>query len=186
MISKPSNWDSIDENAGEFKNIVPGGYVCIIRNVTDNTEKQRLELEFDICDGDLKGYAVDRLERFGNWPYDCKMFKYYTEKAMPFFKGFVTALEQTNRGFTFDWKNPKCVIDKGIGVIFGEEEYLSTKDNEIKIRIRPQSVTTAGKVRSGDFKMPALKKYKGEVHQLQPLPESTYTPFTSSDDELPF
>ncbi len=158
MISKPNNWNDI-KASGDTKKLVPGGYVAIIRKVTDVTDKEYLALEYDICEGEYKGYAVDGFERWGNWPL--RFIRSYKEKALSMFKGFIEAVESTNPGFTFDWNNPACLTNRGVGIVLGEEEYYN-KDNELRTRLYVKSFTTAGKIREGDFKIPELKKFKGE------------------------
>ena len=125
MISKPTNYDSINEN-GLSRKLPMGGYVCIIRKVTDVTDKQYLEIEYDVYEGEYKNIAVDTYEAWGRWNHTFRV--YYTEKSLWRLKKFISRLEATNPGFSFDWGNPQCIVNKGIGLIIGYREYYSSKE----------------------------------------------------------
>src|SRR5690554_4623694 len=86
--------------AQEFKRVAPGGYICRITMVEDVTDKEYLLLEYDIAEGEFKDYYCSLYESRGFW--GAKFVKSYKEKALPFFKGMITAVERSNKGFKFD------------------------------------------------------------------------------------
>lgn len=153
MISRPANWDTIEESTGEFKTLKPGGYVCIIKKATDVPEKNYFEVEYDVAEGPLKGIALDAYEKFGNWNYKFRV--YYTNGAMGFLKHFVSCLEKTNRGYTFDW-NVATLAGKGIGLLIGTRQYYG-KDGTLKSATDVQDYYTAEEIRAGEFKEPKVK-----------------------------
>ena len=54
-----TNIASVQEaSTGESKRLPAGGYICKYTNVEDNEEKQYLYMEFDIAEGEYKGYFV--------------------------------------------------------------------------------------------------------------------------------
>ena len=51
----------------------------------------------------------------------------YKTNALPFFKGFITAVEKTNPGYTWDWDEKK-LIGKNVIAVFGEEDLMIATD----------------------------------------------------------
>lgn len=47
--------------------------------------------------------------------------------AVQSLKRFLTAVEESNPGFNFDWDNPNCLKGKSVGGVFGLEDYLNDK-----------------------------------------------------------
>ena len=79
MISKPSNYDSINEN-GLSRKLPMGAYVCIIRKVTDAPDDQYLNIEYDVVEGEYKGIGVETYEKWGKWNHSFRA--YYTDKSI--------------------------------------------------------------------------------------------------------
>ena len=148
MISRPTNYDAINENGGSRK-LPMGAYVAIIRRVTDDTEKQFLNIEYDIAEVEYKGIGVDTYEAWGKWSHSFRV--YYSEKAMWRLKKFITRVEKTNNGFQFDWANPNCLVNKGIGLVIGYRQYYSSKDGSLKEALDVQDFVTAADVREGNI-----------------------------------
>lgn len=148
MISRPTNFDTINENGGSRK-LPMGAYVCIIRKVTDVTDKEYLQIDYDVAEGAYKGIAVDAYEAWGNWNHSFRV--YYTEKSMWRLKKFITRVERTNPNFTFDWANPQCLVNKGIGLVIGYRQYYSTKDGSLKEALDIQDFCTATEVRNDEL-----------------------------------
>lgn len=147
MISKPSNYDQINEN-GVSRKLPMGGYVAIIRKVEDNQKDQYLQIEYDIAEGEFKGTAVDAYEAIGKWIHNFRV--YYTEKSLWRLKKFISRVEQTNPNFTFDWNNVQCLVNRGIGLVIGYRGYWG-KDGSLKEGLDVQDFCTAGDVREGNL-----------------------------------
>lgn len=147
------NLDNVN-TAEEFDRLTPGGYVCGITAIEDVPEKEYLRIEYDIAEGKLKNYYRTLYNNKGFW--GGSTIKSYKEKALPFFKGFITAIEQSNAGYKWDSDENK-LIRKLVGFVLAEEEYRA-KDGSIKTRLYVAHVTSTDKIRNGDFKVPALKK----------------------------
>lgn len=150
------DWNKI-EDAAEYPRAVPGGYVVAITGVQDREDKEYLLLEWDFIEGPLTGSNRDCFIRQGFWPMS--FIRSYKEKALPFFKAFKTALEESNPGYHFDEDNLNAMVGKRIGIILGEEEYLSSA-GEVKPSIKVQQTRTVEAIRRGDFEVPPLKKLK--------------------------
>lgn len=172
----------------EFEKPKAGGYVCIITGVEDVPDREYLKVYYDIADGEFKGYYTDLKKRMGwDMPY---FFKSYKDTAMSFFKGFVTSIEETNKGFKWDGETESMFIKKGVGLVFGEELYTNSK-GESKKRLVVDSVHSANAIRNGDFKIPEIKDSRkiGVPDSANPFSVNTDTTGTSeteSDTEQSF
>ena len=146
------NWNEI-KAAGANERPVAGGYVCIIKKVTDDPRNECLTIEYDIAEGPFKGYAADTAERAGFWPLD--FMKSYKTKALGFFKAMIEAIEATNNGFTWTWDEKK-LVNKGVGIILREEEY-ENRNGQLRTRLKPYAFCTANDIRNGNFVVPERK-----------------------------
>lgn len=140
--------------AKEFSRLPAGGYVCIIKKVEDNSAGQYLYVEVDIAEGEYKNYAADTAERAGFWPL--KFYRGYDSKSLKFFKAFIEAVEQTNNRYTWNW-DEQSLVNKGIGIVFQEQEYESRKDGKVRTKLVPYLFITATRIREHDYTVPAPK-----------------------------
>ncbi len=177
---------AIDE-AKEFSKLSAGGYICGITAVEDLENREYLKIEYDIAEGENKNYWRGLYEAKGFW--GGSFIKSYKTKALPFFKGFITAVKGSNKGFKWEddgANDEKTLVRKLVGLVLGEEEYTGN-DGSTKTRLYVDSVHTIDKIKSGDFKVPEFK----------PLPGSTATTTSAanipadfveilSDDGVPF
>lgn len=161
--------------ANGFERPEAGGYVCIIRHVEDHPDKEFIHLEVDIAEGKFKGYAAETAERAGFWPLRCNRF--YGGKSVGYFKAFIEAVEATNKNYRWDW-NEQSLVNKGVGIVFREEEYVA-RDGSIRKSIAPYEFKTAAQIRDGDFTVPAPKP-------VNPAAAAPATFIDDSGDELPF
>ena len=162
---KALNLNEVQE-AQEFEQVKPCGYVCEITSVEDVPAKEYLKIEFDIAAGKLTGYYRNRYNTSGFWLGN--LIRSYKTKALPFFKGFVTAVEKSNPGYKWD-NNENSLIGKKVGLVIAEEEY-EAKDGNVKIRNYVASVHEIQKIINNDFKVPELKKLAGNT---APAPAQT-------------
>lgn len=147
------NWSNVPD-ATDFPRVTPGGYIVRIVKVEDEEDREFLRIYYDFIEGDLKGYYGDLYKSKGFW--GGTFIRSYKEKALPFFKGFKTAVEESNPGFTFQ-NDPQSLVAKYVGVVLGEEEYTAN-DGKIKTRIYVDKTMSGQRIRTNDFKVPALKK----------------------------
>lgn len=180
---KKHNWDNIEE-AKEYEKPTPGGYICGITNVIDDEQKEYLKLEYDFAEGKFKNYWRDLYNAKGFW--GGSFLRSYKEKALPYFKGFKTAVEQSNSGYKFDEDNLAALKRKLVGLVLGEEEYQAN-DGSIKTRLYVAQILSAAKIKSGNFKVPPLKKLADNTNQQTSSTSSANSNFTPiADDDLPF
>lgn len=148
---KNVNWDEVQD---EIRQPVPGGYAAKIVRVEDDEKKEYLRIEWDFADGAFKGVNQETFDAFGFWPIT--LIRSYKPSALRFFKGFKTCVEASNRNFVFR-NDPQSLVGKYMGVVLGEEEYLSNK-GEVKKRLYVAEVRSGKAIRDGDFKIPEMKK----------------------------
>lgn len=149
----------------DFKAPEAGGYIGIIKNVFDNTDKGQLEIELDIAEGEYANYYEQLMAAKGFW--GLKAYKNYENKKDPskdeyckrYFKSFITAVENSNEGYNFvntDY-NEKTLIGKKVGIILYKEQYIAN-DGSTKVGTKFSDFKTIEKIKSGDFKVPEFKE----------------------------
>ena len=187
-----SNWNEVQPiMGGESQTLPAGGYVCkikVIEETKSKAGKDMLAIRFDIAEGDYKEYYMEKY--MNSTPKnDCEPIKW---KGMYYlvlegdswegrFKGFITALEQSNPGF--QWNMCNWDINRLVGLLFGgifrEEEFKG--DNGIGKTTKLCWVRSAQEIRDGRYEVPAPK-----------LLENANAPFIPGksnqdiEDELPF
>lgn len=191
------NWTGVEESNGSYAEVTPGAYAAKILDVEDNTGKKYLRFAWDFADGPLKGDNTRCYEQQGFTPSHGIFIRTYDAtkpRGLGMLKKLIVRLEKSNRGFQWDNANPAACVGKYFGVVLGEEEYWSTKYNEVRKRLVVADVLSGEELRAGDYKVPPLKKFKGQppaaapgVPYAQPQP---YAPqeFTElgDEEELPF
>ena len=177
------DYDKI-QASGDFERLPAGGYVIRIQSVKDDhpqgeSENSMLRITYDIAEGpEAHRYQNETAEN----DYRHQFIRSYKEKALGMFKAFTNALEGSNPGYKWDWKEG-ALAGKLLGVVLGYEEY-EANDGNVKERLRVVSCMEADRIRKGDFKVPELKKLSGSK-QAQPAgPIPGFTPMTDSD--IPF
>lgn len=148
------------EVSSGFQKLEPGVYVCRVIDFKDEEDKQYLRIKYDIVEGKFKDYFTQSEKQFGEWPRDGYEIRSYKDSAMPFFKGFITALEKSNQGFDFKKSNYdfKSIINKRFVGIFGEEEIPFQDDNGNPIvKVRLQKMASTERLAQGDIKIPERK-----------------------------
>ena len=157
-MKKIDNWEAVKVSNG-YSRLPAGGYIVEIKDVKDVPEKEYLCIEFDICQGDYKGKYQKEYEedtrKDKKWPNAATLYRSYSNKAVSMFKGFITAVEKSNSGYKWDWKE-SSLKNKMLGVIIGDEEYLNSNGQK-RIRSKVVSVRSTDIIKSGDFTIPELK-----------------------------
>lgn len=182
---KNINWNEVQE-ASERKSLPVGAYIAGIVTAEDIPEKEYLNICWDVAEGEYRGYFHDLTKSMvernklnkGDWAWGGITKKSYKETALPFFKSFLTAVEQSNPGYKFT-NDEKTLRGKLVGVILGEEEYQGN-DGTIKTKLVVSKFTRIDKIREGDFEIPPKKLLNNTS-----IPES-YTAPISDNDDLPF
>lgn len=157
-MNKIPGYDEAPSFTGESRTLPAGKYICVIKGASDTltaTGRRQFVLLLDIDEGEYKGfydnrYRADR-ERIGMHAKWAGTFRQgYEGKQLPFFKGMMTSIEESNSGFYWgkdkngsgkeNW-DEKTLKGKRIGVVFRREQFTAS-DGSVKW------ATKAVKVRS--------------------------------------
>lgn len=202
---KKLNLDNVQEFT-RFKNPV-GGFICEIKTIEDVPDKEYLKVGYDIAEAitpeqeEFVGmYAKRKDERGFDYPTTIVSYK---EKSLPFFKGFVTAVEASNDGYTWDNDETKF-IGKHVGFVIGEEEYEGKDKSgapKVKVRTYVAERHSVDAIKDGDFKVPEFKKLEQKTvtreanpfatngskpAEESPVSEPMPVGFEEMEDECPF
>ncbi len=170
----------------KYANITPGGYICRITGVRDCEQKEYLEIEYDIAEGNSRGYYLSLFQKFNFW--GARLIRSYKQTAIQYFKAFIDTIEASNKDYYFNF-DERTLIGKQIGIVLGEEEYKSN-NGEIKKRLYVHSIKTVKEIREGKFKVPDFKYYKGSTNQNSNQNTTDYYGYDKEhdddDSDLPF
>lgn len=172
------------KEAGEFPKLTTGGYVCRYTSVEDKADKEYLYMEFDIAEGEFKDYYKQMNENLKFW--GGKVIRSYKEAARPMFKRMCTAVTKSNPGFIFDGNthaDERTLVGKMVGLVLAEEEYPGN-DGNVKTRLYVSAEKSVDDIRSGNFKVPTLKKLGGNATGIHSV--DTFIGTTGSDEVIPF
>lgn len=161
--------------AGEYDSLRPGGYVCAIVKVEHEPKKKCIKVYYDIMEGEYKNYWSKAEKGMGFW--GGSFYRSYKDNALPFFKAFTEAVEESNPGYRWDG-NEEGLVCKYIGLTIGEEEYRNSS-GAIKTRTYVSRIKSIDDIRSGDFKIPPTKKLEIK-EDFSPLVDA------DEDSDLPF
>ena len=182
---KNINWNDVQEET--FSKLTKGGYICKIVSVEDVESEEYLNVEIDISEGPFAHYFQSGFEKYGAWPFAGHLRRYYGQKSLGYFKAFISALEKSNRGFTWTAAvnaNPKLIVGLEIGVVFGEKEYISTKDGGVKCSLSPFYVCSTQTIEDGSFSVPERKTVSQASNAAAPAP--SFAQLDEDDGDLPF
>lgn len=159
---KKIDLSNVQEIGGNYKKLPAGAYILQIVKVEDIPDKNRLDFYFDIAEGEYKGYYSERYKTDDrpNKRWGGRFSKSYdtnNERALPFFKQFVTAVQNSNKGFVFDGEHEQTFVKKLVGASFREEEFLNNKGG-VSVSCKPDMFHSVDKVRSGDVEVREIKK----------------------------
>lgn len=157
------NFRNITPVTDGYTNITAGGYVCRITGVKDYEQKQYLEIEYDIAEGNSRGYYLNLFQKFGFW--GARFIQSYKQTAVQYFKAFIDAVEKSNNRYCFEF-DENTLVGKYIGLVLGEEEYKGS-NGQIKKRLYVHSIKTINEIREGKFKVPDFKQYKENTNKYQ-------------------
>ena len=174
-------WENITES-GDFRKLPAGIYPVRITSVKDNVEGQYFEITCDIIKGEFKDFFKQQVA--AGLKDGSKSIRSYKDAALPFFKGFITAIEKTNPGYHWDWDETK-LVGKNVVAVFGDEEYL--KDGQVKVGTKLVEFRSLEAYKEGKITIPPLKKLSAaELAQPVPAQPEAEKVELVPDDDFPF
>ena len=185
-------YDTTRAATGEYEILEAGGYVLTLKSVVEEpstTGKQGVRIYFDIAEGTHRDYFA--------WQYEADSraqkkwggsYWQMTEgNGLPYFKGFITALEESNPGYRWSW-DEKTLDGKRVGAIFRREEYRKN-DGTTAWATKLMQFRSVDAIRKG-VEPPKDKPLEPAQTASSYIPASYSTPpkFSEvrSDDDLPF
>lgn len=143
-MEKIENWDSIEAKGMEdFKNLPIGAYECVIKdariNHNEENGKDTLKISIDIASGEYKDYFLKSYENDTRidkkWNNNAVKYLVFEGDNVSYFKGFITCVENSNPGYTWDWNENKLKDKKICGVFLYEEYQKQDGTHGIKVRL---------------------------------------------------
>lgn len=187
------DWSNVEAASEGYAAPPAGGYILAICAVEDVPAKQYLKIYCDIAGVAEKaneqfiGYYGQRKERSGGKIPLFNFIRSYKQSALGFFKAFLVALEKSgNAGFVADRfdGNEQQFNGMVIGAVLGQEEYVY--NGKLRVRLVVNNFCSVERIQKGDFKIPELKKYEGQVPEAAPAQDvASYQP-APFDNEIPF
>ena len=176
MLKKPSNYDDVQVNQ-DFERLELGGHKGIIKNLEKYTStisgKTSLKVEVDTNKDDKQPNYYQ--EQYNNSTSSDKKWSPAGTKYVPLgdeenqvkmLKAFITAVENSNPGFVYDWdKDEKAqLLNKNIGLVAGLEEY---KDNEGNVKAATKIVQLRSLDKVDTIKIPKVKLLDGSFIEYE-------------------
>ena len=202
ILKKADNYDEIEVNQ-EFTPLELGGHKGIIKKVEEYTSEisgnTSLKVAVDTDSTDKQPHYYQ--EQFDNNTNADKKWstgatKYVSlkedENSVRMLKAFITAVENSNPNFTYDWnKDINQLNGKKVGLVFGWEEY-EKQDGSIGTATKLTQFRSIDKV--DNVKIPKVKLLDGSFVEYESYHKSTtnevpseFTNITVVDnDDSPF
>lgn len=116
----------------------PGAYVIGLNEVTDHDTESYLGLKGDILEGPFAGYYTRWRQEHPDWRDPLTYRKYYTTRALPFFRRFCDAVSRSNGNYVFDGgkinHDERTLVGKRLGVVLRAVEYY-TNSGDLRTRL---------------------------------------------------
>ena len=143
-MEKINGWETVEAKGMEdFKNLPIGAYECIIKdariNHNEENGKDTLKISIDIASGEYKDYFLKSYENDTRidkkWNNNAVKYLAFEGENVSYFKGFITCVENSNPGYTWDWNEIKLKDKKICGVFLYEEYQKQDGTHGIKVRL---------------------------------------------------
>ncbi len=202
ILKKAENYDAIEVNQ-EFTPLELGGHKGIIKKVEEYTSEisgnTSLKVTVDTDSTDKQPHYYQ--EQFNNNTNADKKWstgatKYVSlkedENCVRMLKSFITAVENSNPNFTYDWnKDIDQLNGKKVGLVFGWEEY-EKQDGTIGTATKLTQFRSLDKV--DNVKIPKVKLLDGSFVEYENYHKPTANDVPSEfqnitvvdDSDLPF
>lgn len=169
MINKPNGYDDAG-TWNDTQRLPAGGYAVEIKKAEvgayDNGN-QYIQISFDICEGEYKDYYQNQYMNNSNPDRKYKgrirvslpngNGSEQDQNTMTTLKTNLTAIEESNSGYTFDW-NTDSLKGKKAGLLFRNKEY--DYQGRHGFWTEPFRFYNIEKIREGKFEIPSDKLLK--------------------------
>lgn len=169
-MNKPIGYDEAEAFTGEFKQLPPGGYICMIKKAMVELNKQgneQLVLLLDVADGEYKDIFQTQYNNDTRNPKKYPNSGVYRQntsgKSLPFFKGVITSIEKSNFNYKWNW-DERTLTGKTVGAIFGREQYQK-QDGTLAFATKPVRLCSVDTILAG-VEPPKDKLLKPSIDRL--------------------
>lgn len=204
MIARPEKYDEIEVNEFDYVPLELGGHKGIIKLAEEYTSEisknTSLKVTVDTDKNDKQpNYFQTQYDN--NTNADKKWsnggIKYVSlkedENCVRMLKSFITAVENSNPGFTYDWnKEVDQLNGKKVGLVFGLEEY-ENGEGQIKLATKLNQFRSIDKV--DNAQIPKVRTLNNgyidyddymECVETQKQNNNSSDEIVISDEDLPF
>ncbi|MDR2750998.1 MAG: DUF669 domain-containing protein [Clostridiales bacterium] len=187
-MKKPEGYEEATAITGDFTPLPAGAYVCAIKEAQEKASKSgrnMLELKLDIAEGPFTGHfesLAKTLATDASWP--CVYRQLSDGPSVPHFKGLITAIEESNAGFRWNF-NESELLGKSLGMVFRREQYTK-RDGSIAWITCPCGARSASAVRAGKCPVPDDKPLLVKLSKPSWDPGQVGTTFGVDESDLPF
>lgn len=150
-MRKPEGYDEVAAAGFGGPALPPGGYICRILRAYEDTSRngnRMLIIEFDIDEGKYENYFKKRYvasQPEGKWQ---GVYRQMVDgNSMKFFKGTMTAIEESNEGYVWNW-DEKSLSGKLFGGVFRREEYRAS-NGEIRTSTKLMQIRSTQAIENG-------------------------------------
>lgn len=143
-MERINNWEKVEaKGMDDFKSLPIGAYECVIKEANlhknEETGKETFRVAIDIASGDYKDYYQKRYDSNTNsnkkWDNNATRYLAFQGDNVAYFKGFITCVENSNVGYTWNW-DEKTLVGKKICGVFQYEEYKNQEGKKgVKVRL---------------------------------------------------
>ena len=143
-MERINNWNEIDaKGMDDFRGLPIGAYECVIKDARINHNEQNgkdtFKVSVDIASGEYKDYFQKMYENDTRidkrWNNNAVRYLAYEGDNVAYFKGFITVVENSNVGYTWDWDETKLKGKKVCGVFQYEEYEKQDGTKGVKVRL---------------------------------------------------
>lgn len=151
------DFDKVEAKGMEdFKALPIGAYECIIKEAevhkNQETGKESFKVAVDIATGEYKDYFQKRYDSNNNsdkkWDNNATRYLAFQGDNVSYFKGFITCVENSNVGYTWNWDEATLKGKKICGV-FQYEEY-EKQDGEKAVKVRLNKFRSLDKMKEAN------------------------------------
>jgi len=179
MLKKPSEWDKVEGiEFGDFEILELGGHEVVIKDAYEYTNEKTgntsLKIEVDIAGNDKQAGFYQKqydnnISSDRKWPNGaCKYISLKEdENCVALFKGFTTAVENSNSGYKWNF-DEKTLIGKKICGVFGLEEYTK-QDGTVGTIVKLTQFRSLDKLK--EVQIPKVKLLNGSYIDIDDYEE---------------
>lgn len=184
----------------EARKLPVGAYICKVLNAEIKTYSgkngnfDKLEISFDIAEGEYKGFYADdykaQRQEDKKWKGVLRLYvptddgSEMDELNKSIFKSMTEAAEESNAGYHWDWDEAK-LKGKAIGIMFRNEEWAVNGKSGWKAQ--PFKALSVDAVKANKFTLPKDKPLKNRpAYAAASTDLSDFEEIASGNNDLPF